>query len=119
MHTATPAYTCWNTQLTPAEPKESTEFYITEHHVDESIIPYEETDDHPECFPTVNPPANLHIFQPGMEAQDIVDIARATRSGGGDPARRPDFVPKPQRAERALPELDGHRRPESIEGQPV
>ena len=52
---------------------------ITETHVDESIIPYEETDDHPERLThIVNPPANLHIFQPGMEAQDIVDIARAT-----------------------------------------
>jgi hypothetical protein len=24
----------------------------------------------------VNPPGNLHIWKPGMEAQDIVDIAR-------------------------------------------
>lgn len=42
------------------------------------LVPYEDTDDgknHKTHI--VNPPSNLHIFQPGMEAQDIVDIARA------------------------------------------
>lgn len=43
------------------------------------LIPFEEPDPNREYRAhIVNPPANLHIWEPGMEAQDIVDIARAT-----------------------------------------
>lgn len=46
---------------------------------DLEILPYEEAQDYGEHKThIINPPANLHIFQEGMEAQDIVDIARAT-----------------------------------------
>lgn len=37
---------------------------------------YDETDDPNVRTHIVNPPANKHIWRPGMEAQDIVDIAR-------------------------------------------
>lgn len=40
------------------------------------IVPYEETDDPNHKTHIVNPPANLHIWQPGMSSQDIVNIAR-------------------------------------------
>lgn len=44
------------------------------------VIPYEdeETLDPNKRTHIVNPPANPHIWQPGMTAQEIVDIARAT-----------------------------------------
>ena len=45
---------------------------------EDQVIPYEETKDPNAKAHIVNPPANLHIFEPGMEAQDIVDIARST-----------------------------------------
>lgn len=43
------------------------------------VVPYEDTDDGADHLAhIVSPPENTHIWQPGMEAQDIVDIARAT-----------------------------------------
>lgn len=45
---------------------------------EDQITPYEDSNDPNTKAHIVNPPANLHIWQPGMEAQDIVDIARAT-----------------------------------------
>lgn len=43
------------------------------------VIPYEEpTDGADTKTHIVSPPENKHLFQPGMEAQDIVDLARAT-----------------------------------------
>lgn len=46
---------------------------------DTDLIPYEEPDPNREYRAhVVNPPANTHIWRPGMEAQDVVDIARAT-----------------------------------------
>lgn len=45
----------------------------------EELIPYEDVQDYGEHKAhIVNPPKNLHIWQPGMEGQDVVDIARAT-----------------------------------------
>lgn len=45
----------------------------------DDAFPYEDTDDgNDHLTHIVSPPENVHIFQPGMEAQDIVDIARAT-----------------------------------------
>lgn len=45
---------------------------------DEAIIPYEDVQDYGEHKAhIVSPPENAHLFQPGMEAQDIVDIARS------------------------------------------
>ena len=44
----------------------------------EEVIPYEETDDPNLLVHIVNPPANPHLGQPGMSAQDVVDVARAT-----------------------------------------
>lgn len=45
----------------------------------EDLIAYEEPDPKREYKAhIVNPPANVHIWEPGMTAQDIVDIARAT-----------------------------------------
>lgn len=44
------------------------------------IIPYNDTDDGKDHLThIINPPANGHIYQPGMTAQDIVDTARITR----------------------------------------
>lgn len=44
------------------------------------MIPYEDDGDNNRLTHIVSPPENLHIFEPGMEAQDIVDIARATHN---------------------------------------
>lgn len=45
----------------------------------DEFLPYEDTDDGNEHHAhIVRPPENLHIFQPGMGGQDIVDIARVT-----------------------------------------
>lgn len=44
----------------------------------EELFPYEELDDPEHHTHIINPPSNLHIWKPGMEAQDIVDIARAS-----------------------------------------
>lgn len=42
------------------------------------VIPYEDEDDGKNHLThIVNPPNNLHLWQPGMSAQDIVDLARA------------------------------------------
>lgn len=48
--------------------------------VTEELIAYEEAPDDGADRKThiVNPPKNLHIWQPGMEAQEIVNIARFT-----------------------------------------
>jgi hypothetical protein len=51
---------------------------LIEQDTDIELIPYEESKAPDTKAHIVNPPANMHIFQPGMEAQDIVDIARAT-----------------------------------------
>lgn len=49
----------------------------TDTDVKEAILPYDEPN--PENFThIINPPANTHIWKPGMNSQDIVDIARAT-----------------------------------------
>lgn len=40
------------------------------------LVPYEDNDDPNLRTHIVNPPANLHIWTPGMSAQDIVDTAR-------------------------------------------
>lgn len=41
------------------------------------VVPYDETDDGKDHLThIINPPGNPHIWQPGMEAQDIVDTAR-------------------------------------------
>lgn len=45
---------------------------------EDQIIPYEESENPEHLTHIISPPENTHIFQPGMEAQDIVDIARAT-----------------------------------------
>lgn len=44
----------------------------------DEILPYEESDDPNRRAHIVNPPMNLHIWRPGMEGQDIVDLARLT-----------------------------------------
>jgi hypothetical protein len=45
----------------------------------DEVLPYDDTDDGTKPLAhIVNPPMNLHIWTPGMEAQDVVDIARAT-----------------------------------------
>lgn len=41
-----------------------------------AFFPYEETDNNDKLTHIVNPPANMHIWQEGMSAQEIVDIAR-------------------------------------------
>lgn len=43
-------------------------------------IPYEEVapGDNERLTHIINPPSNIHIWEPGMSSQDIVDIARAT-----------------------------------------
>lgn len=46
--------------------------------ITEELIPYEDIQDYGEHKAhIVNPPMNMHVFQPGMEGQDIVDVARA------------------------------------------
>ncbi len=43
------------------------------------VIPYDDTDSNHDTFThIINPPANTHIWYPGLTTQDIVDIARAT-----------------------------------------
>lgn len=42
----------------------------------EDITAYEETENPDSKAHVVNPPKNLHIWQPGMTSQDIVNIAR-------------------------------------------
>ncbi len=46
---------------------------------DEDVLNFEETDDeaHDRFTHIINPPSNVHIWRPGMSAQDVVDIARA------------------------------------------
>lgn len=47
---------------------------------DEEILgAYEDSNDPDQRTHIVNPPKNTHIWQPGMTAQEIVDIARATQ----------------------------------------
>ena len=43
---------------------------------DTELLPYEESDDPNRRTHIVNPPNNLHIWTPGMSAQDFVDLAR-------------------------------------------
>lgn len=40
------------------------------------VTPYEESDDPNRKTHIVNPPKNLHIWRPGMSAQDVVNLAR-------------------------------------------
>ena len=42
------------------------------------FMPYDESKDPDRRTHIINPPANVHIWQEGMTAKDIVDIARAT-----------------------------------------
>lgn len=42
------------------------------------VAPYEDSDDPNRRTHIVNPPNNLHIWEIGMSAQDIVNIARMT-----------------------------------------
>lgn len=42
----------------------------------EDMVAYEETDNPDTKAHVVNPPQNLHIWQPGMTSQDIVRIAQ-------------------------------------------
>lgn len=42
----------------------------------EDLVVYEETDDPDTKAHIINPSMNLHIWQPGMSSQDIVNIAR-------------------------------------------
>jgi hypothetical protein len=42
------------------------------------VAPYEESSDPNRRTHIVNPPMNTHIWRPGMETQQVVDIARAT-----------------------------------------
>jgi hypothetical protein len=42
------------------------------------LFPYEETSDPNARTHIINPPKNLHIWTPGMETQELVDIARVT-----------------------------------------
>lgn len=45
----------------------------------ESLIsPYEEDNDPNKRSHIVSPPANTHIWQPGMTSQEMVDLARMT-----------------------------------------
>lgn len=44
--------------------------------IDVEIIPFEETDDSSVRAHIINPPANVHIWKPGMSSQDVVDTAR-------------------------------------------
>lgn len=45
--------------------------------VDLEIVPFDDTDSTSNTRThIVNPPANVHIWQPGMSAQDVVDQAR-------------------------------------------
>lgn len=41
---------------------------------------YEESEDPELLTHIVNPPANLHLWLPGMSAQEIVDLARLTNT---------------------------------------
>lgn len=41
------------------------------------LIPYEDTDDGKDHLThIVSPPENAHLWRPGMQAQDVVDLAR-------------------------------------------
>lgn len=52
--------------------------FNTELDIDELLAPYEDTDDgNNHKTHIVNPPANLHIWQPGMSSADVVFIARS------------------------------------------
>ena len=42
------------------------------------FMPYDESKDPDRRTHIINPPANVHIWQEGMTAKEIVDIARAT-----------------------------------------
>ena len=42
------------------------------------FMPYDESKDPERRTHIINPPANVHIWQEGMTAKEIVDIARAT-----------------------------------------
>lgn len=44
----------------------------------EEMVPHETPPEDAKAH-YINPPANRHIWQPGMTAQDIVDVARATQ----------------------------------------
>lgn len=45
--------------------------------VDIDVVPYEDVDDGKDHLThIINPPKNLHIWEPGMDAKDIVPIAR-------------------------------------------
>lgn len=46
--------------------------------VDTDFMPYEDSEKEDKLTHIVNPPANMHIYVPGMKTQEIVDIARAT-----------------------------------------
>ena len=49
---------------------------LTELDFDVDIAPYEDDDNGDHKAHIVNPPKNTHIWQPGMEMQDVVTIAR-------------------------------------------
>ena len=42
------------------------------------FMPYDESKDPNRRTHIINPPANVHIWQEGMTAKEIVDVARAT-----------------------------------------
>ena len=48
------------------------------YHIIDEVLPYEDSNDPDRRTHIVSPPENVHIWQPGMEAQDVVDVARAT-----------------------------------------
>lgn len=50
--------------------------FETQEVTDVEIVPYETTDDPSLHAHYINPPDNIHIWQPGMKTQEIVDIAR-------------------------------------------
>lgn len=43
----------------------------------EELFPYEEPADPETKAHIINPPANVHLWRKGMEAQDVVDLARS------------------------------------------
>lgn len=60
--------------MTTIIPEETVESQNT---ILEELVPYDDTDDGKDHLThIINPPNNTHIWEPGMEAQDVVAIAR-------------------------------------------
>jgi len=51
----------------------------TDTDISELVNPYEKTDDPQWRTHIINPPANLHIWEPGMSMKDVLHVARSQR----------------------------------------